>query len=95
MSSGPWGSLTVTTWGPQRTEPQMLRESYLFPESHRHLDDESLQAVIDGAKERIGGLRLSWTIVACNYLRDGTYHASRCRTRTTGCLPMSASPRKA
>jgi hypothetical protein len=67
--------LTVTTWGPRRTEPQMLREHFAFPDSHAGLDDESLQAVIDGAKEWIAGRRWSWTIVACNYLRDGRYHA--------------------
>lgn len=75
MTRGAWGSLTITTWGPARSEPARLRETFDFPESHRKLDDESLQAVIDGAKEWIGGRRLSWNAVACNYLRDGRYHA--------------------
>lgn len=69
------GGLTVTKWGPEQTEPEILRESYLFPESHAHLDDESLQAVIDGAKAWIAGRRWSWQVVACNYLKHGRFHA--------------------
>lgn len=72
---GLWGSLTVTSWGPEQTEPEILRENPMFPDSHRNRSDESLQAVIDEAKEWIGGLRLSWSVVACNYLRDGKFHS--------------------
>lgn len=74
MIREPWGSLTVTSWGPEQTDVEKLRESYLFPASHAHLDDESLQAVIDGAKAWVGRRRQSWTVVASNYLRDGRYH---------------------
>lgn len=56
-------------------EIEALRSHFLFPKSHAHLDDESLQAVIDGAKEWISGRRWSWIIVACNYLKDGKFHA--------------------
>lgn len=73
--SGPWGQLTVSTWGPQQTEPEILRQSVLFPESYKDTSDEELQRVIDGAKKWIGGLRLSWTVVACHYLKDGRFHA--------------------
>lgn len=62
------GSLTVTTWGPKRTEPEILRRSYAFPQSHSSLRDKALQAVIDDAKKWIGGRRMSWSVVACNYL---------------------------
>ncbi len=58
------------------SEVEDFRASFFFPSSHDHLDDESVQAVIDGAKEWIGGQRLSWKVVAANYLRDGSYHAA-------------------
>lgn len=57
------------------TEVEDFRSSFLFPSEHEHLSDESLQAIIDGAKEWIAGRRLSWTYVASRYLRDGRYHA--------------------
>lgn len=36
--------------------------------------DEVLREALEGAVKWIGGTRRSFTIVAANYLRDGTFH---------------------
>lgn len=52
---------------------ESLREAY--PELTKDLEDAHLQGIIDGAKEWVGKIRYSWTVVASNKLRDGYFHA--------------------
>jgi hypothetical protein len=61
----------------ESSEPDRLRETLRQRGmlAHADLDDESLQGVIDGAKDWIAGRRWSWNVVASNYLKDGRYHA--------------------
>lgn len=63
----------------QPSEVDRLREHLRTYDGGRdaalaEFDDEMLREVIAETKKRIGGLRMSWIIVAANYLRDGEYH---------------------
>jgi uncharacterized protein YecE (DUF72 family) len=45
------------------------------PEYQNQFTDEELAEIAIKAKRWVGGLRYSWVIVACNYMRTGVYKA--------------------